>query len=320
MKVDARDIPLDEFEQEMLARLLREHALRAVHAAPDGAQPMSPAGAARRSWRRVGRHSGQRVIAITAVALVATSGALAAVSLLGGSTTPVHLYGGKDLCPADYDVAAQVSTKLFYPPNYPGHEISKGDVRCFASAQYARDAGYRSASVPRGYTTVGPIYFARTPASVGRTCETARHEVRAIVYCPTRLPAPWIHPLINWDCPTADCGVPLLSLSGSFAAPSSYVGSVPGEGEVTIWSASAAQQRAFPYVLYECDTAPHLLAHTRFRGHPAAWLRCSIFGSASTVLKWHIGKQAYQISADGPPRLRRALVIYIAAHLVAERH
>jgi hypothetical protein len=37
------------------------------------------------------------------------------------------------------------------------------------------------------------------------------------------------------------------------------------------------------------------------------------------VLRWHSGKQAYQISADGPPTVRRALVRYIAAHLIAER-
>jgi hypothetical protein len=319
MNTDTRDVPLDEFEHELLERLLREHAVRAVHAASDGAPHKPSAGRAKGWWTRVGQQSARRMIGVAAVALIATSGALAAVSLFSGSTTPVHLYGGTDLCPADYDVAAQVSTRLFYPPNYPGHEISAGDVRCFASAQYARQAGYRLAPVPHGYTQVGPIYFAATPASITRTCETAQHEIRAVVYCPTRLPAPWIHPLLNWDCPTADCGVPLLSLSGSFPATSSYVGSAAGEGEVTIWSATASQERAFPYVLYECDTAPQLLGSTRFRGHPAAWYRCSIFGSTSTVLKWNIGKQAYQISADGPRAVSRELVSYIASHLVAER-
>lgn len=314
MKVDARDVPLDEFEQEMLERLLQEHAMRSAHATLDGARPGSAVGAVKRWGRRIGRQSGQRLIAMTAVVLITTSGALAAVSLFGGSTTPVHLYGGRDLCPVVYDVAAQVSTKLFYPSNYPGREFSEGDIRCFASAQYARQAGYRLAPVPSGYTKVGPIYFAAAPASITQTCETAQHKSRAVVYCPTRLPTPWIHPLVNWDCPCG--GVPLLSLSGSFPAPNSYVGS---EGEVTIWSASAAQQRAFPYVLYQCETPPQLLAHTRFRGHPAAWYACSIFGSASTVLKWHIGKQTYQISADGPAGPRRALVRYIAAHLIAER-
>jgi hypothetical protein len=316
VRSDARDIPLDEFEQEMLERLLREHALRSTR---DIAHPPTSAEPANGWGRRVGRHWRRRAIGVTAVALIASSSALAAVSLLGGSTAPVHLYGGKDLCPVGYEVAGQVSTKLFYPHNYPGHELSQGDVRCFASVQYARQAGYRLAPVPHGYTTVGPIYFARTAASVTRTCRTAQRKTRAVVYCPTRLPAPWIHPLINWDCPTADCGVPLLSLSGSFAAPSSFIASGVDVGEVTIWSASANQQRTYPYVLFQCDTPPRLVDHTRFRRHPAEWLRCSIFGSSSTVLRWHIGKQTYQISADGPPRLGHALVSYIAAHLIAVR-
>lgn len=319
MKTDTRDVPLDEFEHETLERLLREHAVRAVRDASDGAPHNPSAPPAKAWWRGIGQQSARRVLGVTTVALIATSGALAAVSLFSGSTTPVHLYGGKDLCPANYDVAAQVSTKLFYPPNYPGHEISTGDVKCFASAQYARQAGYRLAPVPRGYTRVGPIYFAPSPAAITRTCETAQHEITAVVYCPSRLPAPWIHPLLNWDCPTADCGVPLLSLSGSFPAASSYTGFANGEGEETIWSATTSQQRAYPYVLYECDTAPRLLGHTRFRGHPAAWYRCSIFGSTSTVLKWRIGKQTYQISADGPPRLGRELVSYTASNLKVER-
>lgn len=315
MTVDARDVPLDEFERELLERLLQEHASRAARPSLDRTNRVACTAAEKASPVLRWRH---RLLGVIAVALIATSSALAAVSLFGGSTAPVHLYGGRDLCPADYDVAGQVSSKLFYPPNYPRHELAQGDVRCFASEQYAREAGYRLAPVPSGYKTVGPIYFARTPPAVTRTCRTAQDETRAVIYCPTLLPTPWVHPLINWDCPTADCGVPLLSLSGSFNAPNSFVGSLPGEGEVTIWSATGAQQRAYPYVLFACDTPSRLLGHTQFRGHSATWLRCSIFGNLSTVLRWHIGKQTYQISADGPPQLRRALVSYIAAHLVAE--
>jgi hypothetical protein len=320
MKTDARDVPLDEFEGEVLERLLLAHTVLAERAALDGTRSgESSSGAAPRRWPRPVRHWRRRLLGTGAVALVATSSALAAVSLLAGSTAPVRVYGGIDLCPVGYQVAGQVSTKLFYPPNYPGRELSRGDVRCFASAGYARQAGYRVAPVPVGYTTVGSIYFAPTPASVRRTCATAQREIRAVVYCPAVLPTPWLHPIINWDCPTSDCGIPLLSLTGSFTGPSSYVGSAPGIGEVTIWSASASQQRAFPYVVFECDTTPRLLGHARFRGHPADWYRCSVFGSDSTVLRWHLGKEAYQISADGPVRLRRAVVSYIAAHLVVER-
>jgi hypothetical protein len=268
----------------------------------------------------MGRRVPRRVLGVLAVTLLAASGAIAADSLLRGSSPPVHLYGGKDLCPVAYDVAADVRTHLFYPPNYPGYEFSEGDVRCFSSARYAREAGFRVAPVPRGDERVGPIYFARTPASVQRTCQTAQREVKAVVYCPTRLPTPWVHPVVNWDCPTFDCGIPLLSLSGSFAGPGDYTGSVPGIGEVTIWSASARQRHDYPYVLFECFSRKILVGRTSFRGHPAAWYRCSIFGaSTSSILDWRIGTQFYEVTADGPASLRRAIVSYIAAHLVAGR-
>jgi hypothetical protein len=112
----------------------------------------------------------------------------------------------------------------------------------------------------------------------------------------------------------------LLSLTGSFTAPSSFVGSAPGVGEATLWSASSYQQRVFPY-LVGCFSAPaRLVSRAAFRGHPAAWYQCSIFGdSTSTMLEWQIGKQSYGISVDGPPGLSRTLVEYIAAHLIAQR-
>lgn len=316
MRADARDIPLDQFEREMLDALLRAHAERSQDATRG--RDATAGNDLRRSRPRVGRAWQGRALAVIVVMLVAASGAIAAVSLLG-STSPVHLYGGTSLCPVDYDVVGEVSTNLYYPPNYPGHQFAKGDVRCFASAQYARQAGFRLAPVPTGDTRVGPIYFAATPASVRDTCQTASREIKAVVYCPGELPTPWIHPLINWDCPTHDCSVPLLSLTGSFAGPDWYLGSAPGIGEAMIWEASASQQRAFPYVLYGCFSARDIVSRTSFRGHPAAWYRCSIWGRSSTgtMLEWHIGKQAYAISVDGPAGTRRALVAFIAKHMLA---
>jgi hypothetical protein len=35
------------------------------------------------------------------------------------------------------------------------------------------------------------------------------------------------------------------------------------------------------------------------------------------MLEWHIGKQAYAISVDGPAGTRRTLVSFIAKHLLA---
>jgi hypothetical protein len=318
VRTDARDIPLDEFEQEMLERLLRAHAERAQHATRE--ESAAAGSATRGSKSRIGRRWQRRAIGVVLIALIFASGAIAAVSVFSGSTAPVRLYGGRALCPVDYDVVAQVSTKLYYPPNYPGHRFAKGDARCFASAQYARQAGFRLASVPDGDTRFRSIYFAPTPVSVRRTCQRAALEMRALVYCPGELPTPWIHPLINWDCPTHDCPIPLLSLTGSFAAPDSYIGSAPGIGEAMIWEASASQQRAYPYVLFGCFSAADLVRHTNFRGHPAAWYRCTIWGnSTGTMLKWNIGDHAYAISADGPAGVRRALVTFIADHLVAVR-
>jgi hypothetical protein len=316
MNRDAREVPLDQFEQEMLERLLSSHdeRLRAARHRVAAGIPTRPL----REW--VGRRLQRRVLMVMAVALLAASGSIAAESLLRGSSPPVRLYGGNDLCPMGYDVAADVRTRLFYPPNYPGYEFSEGKTRCFSSAQYAREAGYRLAPIPHGDELVGPIYFARTPAAVQRTCQTAQREIKAVVYCPTRLPTPWVYPLLNGDCPTSDCGIPLLSLSGSFAGPGYYTGSAPGLGDVTIWSASASQRHDFPYVLFECFSRKVLVGRTSFRGHPAAWYRCSVFGSTmSSILDWRIGRQFYEITADGPARLRRAIVSYIAAHLVAER-
>lgn len=318
MTSDPADDPLNNFEQAVLGRLRAAHARRSGRATVVGRSLEFPGDSGsssrprRRTWLR-------RMLVATAIALMSSSGALAAITALGGSSSPpVRVYGGKSLCPAGYGVAGQVSTKLFYPANYPGHTLLAGDVMCFDSASHARRAGFRLAPAPAGDTTVGPIYLGHTDAEVTRTCEKATHETKAIVYCPTRLPTPWIHPLINWDCPTANCNVPVLSLSGSFAAPRSDTASGAEDGQLTFWSASEVQIRMFRYVLFRCGTSPRLLGDAHFRGHRAAWYRCSIFGSMSTVLKWHIGKEVYEISASGASRLSRELVRYVAAHLVVE--
>lgn len=308
MITDARDLPLDEYEQELLERLLQAHA--------DAGRSTAVPARARRLRRRVKG----RVLAVALATLATAGGALAAVSLLAGSSPPVRLPGGTDLCPSNYAYVADVRTKLVYPPNYPGFPES-GDIRCFASAQNARADGYRFAPAPAGDTRVGVVYLGTTPADVRRTCARAQRLVHAVVYCPGRLPTPWIHPAINWDCPTANCFASLLSLTGSFDVPQSYVGSAPGVGDATIWEATAGQQRAFPYLIGCLSTSARLVSRTRFRGHPAAWYRCSgsVFGgSPSSMLEWHFGKEAYGITADGPPGLRRRLVLYLATHLVRQ--
>lgn len=314
MKIDARDVPLDEFEQETLERLLQLHAERSQRTAREQRAP--GAVATPLPWRLGGRWW-RRGIGLIAASLVAASGALAAVSIFGGSVSPVHLYGDRTLCPGAYDLVAELSTKLYYPPDYPGHLPTTGDVRCFVSARNARQAGFRLAATPSGDTRVGPIYFAPTPRAVRRTCQTAAREITAVVYCPGELPTPWFHPLVNWDCPTHDCQIPLLSLTGNFTAPDSYAGSAPGIGEAMIWEASAAQQHDYPYVIYGCSSSDDVVSRTSFRGHPAAWYRCIIWErSTGTTLEWHIGRQAYAISVEGPAATRRELVAFIAKHLI----
>lgn len=308
MITDARAVPLDAYEQELLERLVSAHADQRRRAAAAVRAP------------RLRRRLQGRLLAVTLASLVTAGGALAAVSLLAGSSPPVRLPGGTDLCPANYGYVADVSTKLVYPPNYPGRQLpERGDIRCFASAQDARADGYRFAPAPAGITRVGSVYLATTPADVRRTCARAQQLVHAVVYCPGRLPTPWIHPAINWDCPTADCGAPLLSLTGSFDAPDAYAGPAPGVGNVTISEATAAQQRTFPYLFGCLGATAHLTSRTLFRGHRAAWYRCALWGgSPSSMLEWHFGEEAYAITADGPPGLRRRLVLYLATHLVEQ--
>jgi len=189
---------------------------------------------------------------------------------------------------------------------------------CYASAQAARDAGYRLASTPRGDRRLGPLYLAPASAVVLRTCRAAEH-LGLPVFCPRLLPAPWTDPAdaINADCPSAGCSAPLLSLWGEFSAPASFSGSAPGVGEVTVWAVSRRQERLYPYLI-GCPAAKPA-SRTVFRGHPAAWYECQIpiFGRAiSSVLEWHIGTVQFGVSADGPAGLRHRLVWYIARHLV----
>lgn len=262
-----------------------------------------------------------RVLAAIVAALLLISGAAAAaITLTAGSSPPVRLANGSGLCPEGYPYVADTTQKLVYPPNYPGLQPGKAaDTRCFASSGNARTDGYRLASPPAGVTRLGPLYIGPATAHVRRVCEAAQRHTHAVIYCPSRLPTRWLAP-VNPDCPSAGCTAPQLSIAGTFAAPPSYASnSGPGEGEVSVWSASRHQLRHDPVPLGCGGSGPlfqaRLMGHTSFRGHPAAWYECTRTGPA--VLAWHIGAQSYGITADGPPALRRHLVRYIAAHLVA---
>jgi hypothetical protein len=259
------------------------------------------------------------VVALLAV-LVGATAAAAAVSLSGDRTAPIPLPGpgGRVLCPAGYEYLAYASLSLVYPPNYPGPLPRTARwTSCYASAHDAETAGYTIAPTPRGDARIGPLYLAPASAVVRRTCQNARRLLGVAVYCPRLLPAPWTDPAngIDEDCPSAACGVPLLSITGQFSAPSSYIGSAPGVAEVTLWAATKRQQRLYPY-LTGC-VAARPISRTLFRGHPAAWYECSIFGdSTSAVLEWRIGQETYGITANGPASLRHTLVEYLATQLV----
>jgi hypothetical protein len=230
----------------------------------------------------------------------------------------VKLPGGQSLCPAGYGYLAFARPALVYPPNYPGvlprHAHATG---CYASQQDARAAGYRLAPTPPGDVRLGPLYLAPASADVRRTCRLAR-DLGVPAYCPRLLPAPWIDAPETGlpDCPSPGCSFALLSLWGTYAAPSSYVGSAPGVAEVTIWTMTTRQRRLYPW-LSGCSSA-RPISRTLFRGHPAAWYQCPIFGNdISAVLEWHVGPVGYGISANGPASLRRRLVASIAEHLTA---
>jgi len=256
-----------------------------------------------------------RVLVALLTVLVAAGGAAAAVSLSGGRSVPVRTPGGGVLCPAGYGYLAYPRLRVFYPPNYPG--ALPRNVRgtsCYASAQDATAAGYRLAATPPGDVRLDGLYFAPASAVVRSVCASAQRVMKATVYCPSLLPAPWIDPPTfgaNPDCPTAGCSLPFLSISGGFTAPSSYVGEAPGVGEVSILEVPSAQARWYPYLL-GCSSSGSARQPTMFDGHPAAWHTCD----ARALLEWNIGQTLYGISANGPPDQRRSVVRYIARHLV----
>jgi hypothetical protein len=262
----------------------------------------------------------RRAVIGLAVALVCATGATAAVTLTRDSSPPVSMYSGA-LCPANYPVLAVASpTKIVYPSDYPQRSIRNAQrVICFVTLKDAVAAGYKIAATPAGDTKLGPLYMQRAPHSVREACRTAARELRATVYCPTRLPAPWLNPAVNYDCPTSGCPVPVLSLSGSFVAPASYVGSAPGTGDVTIWQGTRGQERTFPYLAACRGAHARLIRHTVFRGDQAAWYQCEIFGATtSSMLEWRHGAESYGVTADGPAKLRQRIVDYIAKHMVAQ--
>lgn len=272
--------------------------------------------------RRGNRSRYRHLIAVGVVLAVAATGAAAAViSLAEGSSPPVRLPGGSGLCPLGYPYAAEADQRLVYPPNYPGRPAASAHVTsCFDSAQDARNAGYRIPPPPAGDTTLGPLYIASTPPAVRRECRGAQRQTHAAIYCPSRLPTQWLTGA-NPDCPSAGCFAPLLSITGSFADPSSTSPPSPGESNASIWAASASQLRHYP-VPIGCGAArpnydARLISRTSFRGHKAAWYECT--GGEPLMLEWHLGQESYGITADDSGGLRRRLIEYIAAHLVSER-
>jgi len=291
------------------------HALDALQ---DLGEQLERLAAEPRTSRRAWWPWQRRTLAAVAVALIAASGA-AAVTLTRGSSPPVAIYGMK-LCPVSYPyLAASAPTRVVYPTDYPQRSIpeSRG-VTCFASLTDALDAGYGIAPAPAGDTRLEMLYMQPAPASVLSVCQRASSEIEATVYCPTRLPAPWVTPALEYECPTDGCGVALLSLSGSFTAPNSYVGSAPGVGEVTIWQATDRQQRLYPYLVGCLGNRARPIRHATYRGNPGVWYDCSMFGgSTSSMLEWHHGNESYGISADGPTPLRQQVVQYIAQHMKA---
>jgi hypothetical protein len=273
--------------------------------------------------RLLGRLRSRLGVAVV-VGLVAASAAAAAVTLSAGSSAPVRLYGGDVLCSVGSPYLTSAGTGFVYPPNYPGL-IPRGarGADCYATEQDALRAGYSVAPTPAGDVRLGPLYLGPASAVVDRVCHGAASVMNVVVFCPRVLPKPWLDPVggMNSDCPSKGCGVPLLSITGSFAAPNSYAGSQPGEGDVTIWAVSSKQRRFYLYLVGCPSSRPLSRSRTTFRGYSATWRTCPIFGvggSTGAVLSWRVGDEDYGVSADGPANLSRRLVGYIAAHLVRE--
>jgi hypothetical protein len=251
------------------------------------------------------------LVAVVACISIAGPALAAAVSLSGGHTASIPLPRGGALCPVGYEYLAYASLKRVYPPNYPGAlpRNARG-TSCYVSEQAAQTDGYATAPTPVGDTRLGPLYVAGVSAGVRGTCQRARRLITVAVYCPRRLPVPWIGSNGN-DCPRTQC--PLLRITGTFRAPSSYVGSAPGEGEMTVWAASAKQQAVYDL---GCLPGARPISHAVLDGRAATWYECPILADiTSAVLEWRVGSEVYGITASGPADLSRRLVEYVAAHL-----
>lgn len=258
-----------------------------------------------------------RTLVALLTVLVAAGGAAAAVSLTGGRSAPVRTPAGGVLCPAGYEYLAYARLGLFFPRNYPAAlPRSVRGTSCYSSAQDATAAGYRLAATPAGDVLLDGLYFAPASTVVRSVCRSAERFMKATVYCPALLPAPWTDPPAlgaNPDCPSAGCSLHVLSISGGFTAPGSYVGAFSGVGEVNILEVPSTQARWYPYLL-GCSAVGRSRQQTVVDGHRGAWYACN----AQAVLEWHIGSTRYGISATGPPDQRQNVVRYIANHLSRE--
>jgi len=319
------DLPIVEDVGAELHRLFLEEESRSLETGSEAESGRSPRGRWRsRPWIR------GRVLLPLAGLLVAASAATAAVTRSAGSK-PIR-GAGYTACPPGKQIMASTKTRYVLPLNYPTRKgagaLTFHALRCFASVSQAVDAGYKLASSPRGFGRVGPIYFGKPNAFVQSTCERARAEMNAPVFCPGTLPAPWddqstsgaVTDAIN--CPGKGCEEPILSVNGAFIGPNTYVGSGTGIGEVSLWAISTAQESAPATIgLVGCPMAK-LNTRTTFRGHPAGWYTCAStedLVQTSSLLQWRVGDEHYGLMVSGPPGLRKRLTQYIAANLVEEQ-
>lgn len=253
-----------------------------------------------------------RLVVALIVVLVAAAAAAAAVSLSGGSVGSVSLPGGGALCPAGYEYIAYAKFKLFYPTNYPANLPTRaGATTCYASEQDVENAGYKLAPPPADDTRIGPLYVADAPSAIARACLRAQRFVDPL-YCPVRLPAPWI---TNNLCPMRAQCLRVLDIDGAFPAPTSYLGTTPGAGDLTVWAAP----RVLPSQVIGagCNSPQHPIQRTVVDGQPATLFACEVPAGATggLVLEWQINGNAYGVAVSGANPVNRRLIEYVAAHL-----
>lgn len=160
---------------------------------------------------------------------------------------------------------------------------------------------------------VNGVRLVRAPAPVHRSCVVAARRLRAVIYCPTRVPPKWGTQMLV----CAGCNG-TFSATGSFPAPRGYVGAEYRTGHFSIW---AEPRRLIRQWYVGCPDA-RVLGRIRVGGLEMAWTTCpsgSELDSGHVLLGWSRNGWRYALSLHSNTPTNRRLLRVMAAHLVQVR-